>query len=159
MRRYVEFVDQIHLPFPPRMRATSKGERVSRALQVCVAPAARVKFSDGNHQQRRREEPQSPQVKMNPTLYNMPRAYSTLATKKRETVARGEMWRFYRPFRILQRRNIPSAKRDGRGNDGIPREVATEPRLTKAKVAAGGRCAEPEIFCGACRNTCGFRAK
>ena len=89
MRRYVEFVDQIHLPFPPRMRATSKGERVSRALQVCVAPAARVKFSDGNHQQRRREEPQSPQVKMNPTLYNMPRVYSTLATKNAKLLRAG----------------------------------------------------------------------
>ena len=36
-----------------------------------------------------REEPQSPQVKMNPTLYNMPRAYSTLATKNAKLLRAG----------------------------------------------------------------------
>ena len=62
----------------------------------------------------------------------MPRAYSTLATRKREVVAR---------------------------NDGIPREAANEPARRKAKVAAGGRCAEPEVSCDACRGACGVRVK
>ena len=36
-----------------------------------------------------RTEPQSPQVKMNPTLCNMPRAYSTLATKSAKVLRAG----------------------------------------------------------------------
>ena len=110
---HVEFADQIHRSSPMRIRTISKGEWVCCAQQVCAAPAGGTAISAD------KDEPDPVQ--------HAARVFYARYEKSAKLLRAGRC--DVSPVLSVspQRRNIPSAKRDGHGNGGIPREAATEP--------------------------------